>query len=133
MKPIEASAPSNIALIKYMGKTKSEVNLPSNASLSFTLEHLRSFVVLEPSESGSDDWKPLPGFARMELSEKGRTKFINHFGRLKTQWQIPGHYVISSANNFPSDCGFGLERFKFRRIDKSDGLAGRNTSSKTQN
>ncbi len=66
MKPIEASAPSNIAVIKYMGKTSKEVNLPSNASLSFTLEHLRSFVVIEPRE-GEDDWQPLAGFPKMNL------------------------------------------------------------------
>ncbi|GJM07142.1 MAG: diphosphomevalonate decarboxylase [marine bacterium B5-7] len=44
---IQASAPSNIALIKYMGKIDFEKNLPTNPSLSFTLENLRSYVELE--------------------------------------------------------------------------------------
>lgn len=41
---VEVSAPSNIALIKYMGKIEGTGNRPTNASLSYTLEHLRSFV-----------------------------------------------------------------------------------------
>ena len=61
MKRIEASAPSNIALIKYMGKTSESGNWPTNASLSYTLEHLRSFVVLEPEGGEQDQWKPLAG------------------------------------------------------------------------
>ena len=32
-----AKAPSNIALIKYMGKKDAELNLPMNSSLSYTL------------------------------------------------------------------------------------------------
>lgn len=41
---VETSAPSNIALIKYMGKIEGSGNKPTNSSLSYTLEHLRSFV-----------------------------------------------------------------------------------------
>ncbi len=39
-----ASAPSNIALIKYMGKVDTATNKPTNSSLSWTLNSLRSFV-----------------------------------------------------------------------------------------
>lgn len=122
MKPIEASAPSNIAIIKYMGKTKNEVNLPSNASLSFTLEHLRSFVVIEPNELGRDEWKPLEGFQKIELSPTGLAKFLNHFDRLKTQWRIPGSYTVSSANNFPADCGLASSASSFAALTKAAAL-----------
>ena len=74
MKTIEASAPSNIALIKYMGKIRTESNLPTNASLSYTLENLRSFVTLESNDTGVDEWKPLAGFAEFKLSEVGLCK-----------------------------------------------------------
>ena len=37
-----ASAPSNIALIKYWGKSQTEFQMPDNPSLSFTLENFRS-------------------------------------------------------------------------------------------
>ena len=45
-----ASAPSNIALIKYMGKTDEQDNRPTNRSLSYTLNHLRTTVELTPSK-----------------------------------------------------------------------------------
>lgn len=41
---IEASAPSNIALIKYMGKTDAVSNKPTNVSISYTLDELKTFV-----------------------------------------------------------------------------------------
>jgi diphosphomevalonate decarboxylase len=112
---IEASAPSNIALIKYMGKTSQTSNLPSNASFSYTLEHLRSFVVIEPG-GDKDEWKPLEGFQQIQLSETGLAKFLRHFDRLKTQWRIQGHYVIRSANNFPSDCGLASSASSFAAL-----------------
>jgi diphosphomevalonate decarboxylase len=112
---IEASAPSNIALIKYMGKTSQTSNLPSNASFSYTLEHLRSFVVIEPG-GDKDEWKPLEGFQQIHLSETGLAKFLRHFDRLKTQWRIQGHYVIRSANNFPSDCGMASSASSFAAL-----------------
>src|SRR4051812_36449706 len=99
----EGSAPSNIALIKYMGKT-GEGNLPANASLSYTLEHLRSFVTIEPC-SGKDAWQPLANFPALALSIAGQEKYLAHFQRLKERWKIPGFYTVRSANNFPADCG----------------------------
>jgi len=122
VKPIEASAPSNIAIIKYMGKTRSEANLPSNASLSYTLEHLRSFVVIEPNDTGQDRWEPLQGFQPIQLSPTGLQKFLNHFGRLKTQWQIPGHHTVFSANNFPADCGLASSASSFAALTKATAL-----------
>lgn len=115
---IEASAPSNIALIKYMGKTGNEGNRPANASLSYTLEHLRSFVVLEPCDQ-QDEWAPLAGFPNIELSPVGLKKFLDHFVRLKQLWRIPGFYRILSANNFPSDCGLASSASSFAALTRA--------------
>lgn len=112
---VEASAPSNIALIKYMGKDSHSGNLPANPSLSYTLEHLRSFVVIEPGLN-QDQWKPLPGFAELNLSDKGREKFLNHFAKLKSHWGIEGNFNILSANNFPSDCGLASSASSFAAL-----------------
>src|SRR5690349_16799169 len=97
---VEASAPSNIALIKYMGKTATSGNLSTNASLSYTLEHLRSFVTIE--EANEETWAPLSGLFELNLSLTGQAKFLAHFKRLKAEWKIPGNYLLRSANNFPS-------------------------------
>ncbi len=112
---VEASAPSNIALIKYMGKDSHSGNLPANPSLSYTLEHLRSFVVIEPG-GGRDEWKPLPGFAPIALSDKGKEKFLNHFLMLKSHWGISGQFNVLSANNFPSDCGLASSASSFAAL-----------------
>lgn len=50
-----AWAPSNIAWVKYMGKTDSKLNLPANPSLSMTLDRLRTWVEVE-MHSGDDRW-----------------------------------------------------------------------------
>ena len=65
MSWIETSAPSNIALIKYMGKSDSAVNRPTNASLSWTLENLRTYVRIQKCETlTSDQWS---AFQRNDL------------------------------------------------------------------
>jgi diphosphomevalonate decarboxylase len=46
MNTVCVRAPSNIALIKYMGKKQEHLNLPENGSLSMTLNHLCSFAEL---------------------------------------------------------------------------------------
>ncbi len=112
---IEASAPSNIALIKYMGKSSAQNNMPTNASLSFTLEHLRSFVTLELAHD-RDQWAPLEGLPEIKLSDSGQAKFLNHFARLKEQWKIPAHYTVRSANNFPADCGLASSASSFAAL-----------------
>ena len=115
MDVIKASAPSNIALIKYMGKTDAAVNRPTNASLSYTLENLRTHVTLEPTE-GADRWEALSGYRPISLSETGRTKFLAHFARMKTELGIEGAFVIRSANTFPSDCGLASSASSFAAL-----------------
>lgn len=118
MDVITASAPSNIALIKYMGKTDTVANRPTNASLSYTLENLRTHVALEPFV-GEDQWAPLPGHRPIELSETGRAKFLGHFARLKRHFGIEGSYLVRSANNFPSDCGLASSASSFAALTRA--------------
>lgn len=112
------SAPSNIALIKYMGKSAAASNLPANASLSFTLDKLRTSVQIEATQGISDTWEPLsgPGGYPLHLSEKGQLKFLNHFRRLKEAWGLKGVYKVSSLNNFPSDCGLASSASSFAAL-----------------
>lgn len=105
---VEASAPSNIALIKYMGKTDSKSNRPTNSSVSYSLDKLKTFVRICQSEDLTEDqWKPLQrgNLLKIELSEKGLIKFLHHFNELKKEFKLKGFFYIESANNFPSDCG----------------------------
>ncbi len=60
----EVLSPSNLALIKYMGKKEIEEdniysqNIPLNTSLSYTLNHLLTKVSLQKSEHSQDEWRP---------------------------------------------------------------------------
>lgn len=113
----EAKAPSNIALIKYMGKTESSGNRPANASLSLTLTALESFVEIRPSAAWS--WRPLAreGFFAPELSEAGRARFVAHAERVaKALGRESLRGEIRSANNFPPDCGLASSASSFAAL-----------------
>lgn len=118
MNQVIVSAPSNIALIKYMGKIEGSGNKPTNGSLSYTLENLRTYVRLTELESGTDQWKALErdDLEKIELSEKGRQRFLTHFKKLKEKWQIQKNFLIESANNFPSDCGLASSASSFAAL-----------------
>jgi diphosphomevalonate decarboxylase len=120
-----ATAPSNIALIKYMGKveaTGSGKNSPTNTSLSFTLPHLLSYVQLERDASLlRDQWEPLVSFEgktfeALALSEKGALRFLAHLQLLKTHFGFNGFFRVRSANGFPSDCGLASSASSFAAL-----------------
>jgi diphosphomevalonate decarboxylase len=116
---IEISAPSNIALIKYMGKTDSSANQAANPSLSYTLDELRTYVRLSRREElMADDWEPLhsQNLAQIELSEKGKSRYLQHFSLLKDRFRLAGNYLVESANNFPSDCGLASSASSFAAL-----------------
>jgi len=115
-----AEAPSNIALIKYMGKTDHAENRPTNTSLSYTLSHLRSVVELE-AVSGADRWEPLVSYEarRLEpihLEGKGLARFLAHVARVKRMYGVEQGFVVRSANDFPSDCGLASSASSFAAL-----------------
>lgn len=119
---ITISAPSNIALIKYMGKSNSLSNIPTNSSLSYTLNQLRTRVEIQKIESDSaDEWAPLvvDSFFKLELSLRGQEKFLNHFAKMKKELGISGQYRVLSANNFPSDAGLASSASSFAALTQA--------------
>jgi diphosphomevalonate decarboxylase len=119
-----AEAPSNIALVKYMGKIEGAGNQPTNTSLSYTLGHLKSIVQLEFDDHfATDSWEPLTSFGgknfeALQLSQKGMERFIAHLNLLKTGFEFKGHFKIRSANDFPSDCGLASSASSFAALTK---------------
>lgn len=119
-----SEAPSNIALIKYMGKIEVPGNKPTNTSLSFTLGHLKSIVQLEYDDHlTTDSWEALTSFgertfAPLQLSQKGIERFLAHFSLLKTHFGFKGHFRVRSANDFPSDCGLASSASSFAALTK---------------
>lgn len=111
MSTWQASAPSNLALIKYMGKTDARYNLPANPSLSLTLPNLTTTVTLNLIE-GEDEWAS----ETTSISTTGRERFLNHLQHLKSVFGIRGAFRISSENNFPSDCGLASSASSFAAL-----------------
>lgn len=118
MKVWKAKAPSNIALVKYMGKTDSSINLPSNPSLSLTLDGLLTFVEAVLVEQNTDKWEPLhqEGVEILQLSSKGEQRFLSNWQRLKTFFGIEQNFCLRSANNFPADCGIASSASSFAAL-----------------
>ena len=123
-----AHAPSNIALIKYMGKVDSDPsikNRPTNTSLSFTLPHLLSYVELELDLTlKADVWEPLAradgkSFSTLALSDKGAARFLAHLNLLKAHYGFDGFFRVRSANDFPSDCGLASSASSFAALTRA--------------
>ncbi|MCC6137814.1 MAG: diphosphomevalonate decarboxylase, partial [Bdellovibrionaceae bacterium] len=111
----KASAPSNIALIKYMGKTADGKNTGVNPSLSLTLNHLLSHVAIQENSLGHDEWRSMDG--KMELSATGKAKFLKHFQFLKEVFVISDRFfTVQSKNDFPSDCGIASSASSFAAL-----------------
>lgn len=109
--------PSNIALIKYMGKTKD--NLPINPSLSYTLEHLISGVELESFTT--DTWEPLDGeeWVPLSMSPKEQERFLSFFKKLKDIFSLQGNFKIRSGNNFPKSSGAASSASSFSALTQA--------------
>ncbi len=120
-----ASAPSNIALIKYMGKQDGDTNLPLNASLSYTLDALKSSVSMEIHPGQVDFWEPLltPGAMDFELSMAAQARFLQHLQRLKKHFNYHGAFMVRSSNNFPLGTGLASSASSFAALTKCAVLA----------
>lgn len=119
------SAPANIALIKYMGKIPGQGNRPTNASLSYTLEHLRSYVQLEAIDGEVDQWQALPAIdgkhlVTLELSEKSKQRFLQHLTSVRQGMSASTQaFLVRSGNDFPSDCGLASSASSFAALTKA--------------
>ena len=120
-----AQAPSNIALIKYMGKKDNENNIPSNPSLSYTLNNLLSSVLLEPHPGKKDVWEPLesPGTLPIQLSLSAQARFLNHLHWIKLKFAYEGAFIVRSCNNFPHSSGLASSASSFAALTKCAALA----------
>ena len=113
-----AQAPSNIALIKYMGKKDTESNLPDNASLSYTLNNLLSSVEIETQPGKKDFWEPLqiPGGEPFSLSAAAQQRFLRHLNYLKDEFNYTGAFIVRSSNNFPQGSGLASSASSFAAL-----------------
>lgn len=112
---VKVSAPSNIALIKYMGKSCATNNRPLNRSLSWTLNHLRTFVEVEEIAGASDQLVSNSSTATV-ISPKGKERFLKFLSLLKSEFGLKNSLGVSSFNNFPQDCGLASSASSFAAL-----------------
>lgn len=134
----EATAPSNIALIKYMGKLEDPTaNRSANASLSWTLDHLKTRVRVkwEDGHAVKHLWRPWTDSHSKNwhspiLSVAGKERYLRHADRclarinehqgaslrLKSGSSTNGTLIVESANGFPSDCGLASSASSFAAL-----------------
>ncbi|MEM1243996.1 MAG: diphosphomevalonate decarboxylase [Pseudomonadota bacterium] len=117
-----ASAPANIALIKYMGKSSTQKNLPANPSFSYTLDNLRCFVELELHGADKDIYQPLthPDCQqyKTELKAAAMQRFLKHFSFLKHQFDVKENFIVRSAINFPMNAGLASSAASFAALTR---------------
>lgn len=103
-------------------------NIPANPSLSYSLGHLVTKVQLEASKAATDTWEPISGEEGVELSEKGKKRYLDFFLKLKQAFGIEGNFIVRSSNNFPSDCGLASSASSFAALSKASYLLAKDTS-----
>ena len=115
-----AEAPSNIALIKYMGKKDVLHNIPTNASLSYTLNSCVTEVTLELYSGATDLWEPLnaPGIIHHAFSEKAQARFLRHLQLIKNKFNYHGAFIVRSGNNFPHSTGLASSASSFAALTR---------------
>jgi len=137
-----AYAPSNIAFIKYMGKADQANNIPSNPSLSFTLNDLCSYVEVRKvknMKTGVSFVKELPNINvinnaaqlyRPQLSNVEIKRFTHHIDKVKEKsldvlesfhlgHESEGFLEIRSANTFPLGAGIASSASSFAALTLS--------------
>lgn len=113
-----AEAPSNIALIKYMGRKDEATKIPDNASLSYTLPHLKSSVELEISSEKTSRWEALVtnDSLPLTLSEKAQQRFLTHLHNILDYFSYQQTFIVRSCNNFPQASGLASSASSFAAL-----------------
>lgn len=110
---IEAQAHSNIALIKYWGKRDQTLHLPTNSSLSLTLDALYTRTQLEWRSDLSADHILLNGALAAERQAVKVQRFLN---LVREQYGLNGFAWVNSTNNFPTGAGLASSASGFAAL-----------------
>ena len=107
---VTVSAPVNIAVIKYWGKRDESLMLPTNSSLSLTLQDLQSFTTVGNSKGSDEIWlngKPMHLNKRVlaVLENIRKRRLVMELEDEKLEKISIRKVLISSRNNFPTAAG----------------------------
>lgn len=121
---IRVRSPANIALVKYMGKSSVEGNVPMHGSLSMTLKELTTDLVVQVRPAGARpslirashfDGRPLQVSTKFE---KHFWKTFDHASEWLERFGIPSQsgvvsVEVDSHNRFPADAGIASSASSF--------------------
>jgi diphosphomevalonate decarboxylase len=119
MKSVTASAPSNIAFIKYWGAIDLEQVRPANPSISMTLSECRSLttVTFEPEVMSPDEIALRDESGRPEpISEAFRRGIERHLARIRERHRLAGRFSVITKNNFPAQAGLASSASGFAAL-----------------
>lgn len=128
-----ASAPSNIAFVKYWGAESLEEVRPANPSISMTLSRCRTTTTVEHDPAGptSFELRILDADDReTPVSEGFRRGVGRHLEALRPELGLHGRLSIVTRNSFPSGAGIASSASGFAALAlAASGAAGREISA----
>ncbi len=112
-----SKAHSNIAVLKYWGKTDEELIIPTKSSLSFTLSSLWTETEVTAEKGEGFDLTLNNRKATEKENERIHTflaKLANYYPEVKEH-----HFTIISKNNFPTAAGMASSASGFAALVKA--------------
>ena len=113
MKDTTAVAHSNIALIKYWGKSNQKLNIPAVDSISITLKELSTKTSVIFSENLKQDTLILNN---KSANEKQRLRVSCFLDLIRNKKKINYSLEIKSENNFPTAAGLASSASGFAAL-----------------
>lgn len=110
-----ASAPANIALIKYWGKRDAKLFLPYNSSFSVTLGGLKTITTVQFLAELSQDELSLNGSV-LSSKEKQYVKIERFLNLIRRRAKSKLKARVVSENNFPTGAGLASSASGFAAL-----------------
>lgn len=107
-----ASAPSNIAFVKYWGRKDEELRLPENGSISMNLSNLQTTTTVEFDDKFEEDEITFNG--RKEELENNRA--VKHLDRIRKIANVQTKARVFTENNFPTGTGLSSSASGFAAL-----------------
>lgn len=112
MTKATAIAPSNVALVKYMGRKDEVLRLPENASIAMNLDALLTTTTVEFGEQYASDSITING----ESVDFEAERAIKHLDRIRSLAGIRHRAKVVSTTNFPIGTGLSSSSSGFAAL-----------------
>lgn len=120
MTKVAVRAHTNIALIKYWGKSNEALFLPMNSSLSLTLDGLYTDTFVEMSEQFTEDHFYLNDVRQSPEETAKISRFLDLF---RNEAGIHHHVHVKSINHVPTAAGLASSASAFAALAGAMNLA----------